>query len=90
MNNSYQRGKTIICEYLVRANAIILASKYTNNLNATEWIKEHGFPYLQDIVDYTLNNRLEYITYEEFLVNSLIPFINELANKKQINTNKNL
>ena len=90
LNNSYKREKTIICEYLVRANATILASKYTNNLIATEWIKEHGFPYLQEIIDYTLNNRLNYGTYEEFLVNSLIPFINELANKKQINTNKNL
>lgn len=90
LNNSYQREKTIICEYLVRTNATILASKYTNNLNATEWIKEHGFPYLQEIIDYTLNNRLEYKTYEEFLVNSLIPYINELIDKKQINTNKNL
>lgn len=57
-----------------------MASKYTNNLNATDWVKEHGFPYLQDIIDYTLNKRTNYNTYEEFLVSSLIPYVNEITN----------
>lgn len=84
LHNSYRRDKTILCEYLVRANATILASKYTNNLKSSNWIKEHGFPYLQEIIDYTLYNRESYETYEEFLVNSLIPFINNLANNMHI------
>jgi len=81
INKTYgMKLKTILYEYFVRANATILASKYTHDLKATEYIKSHGFPHLQEIIDFTLENKNKYFNYEEFFVKELIPFMYTLSN----------
>lgn len=79
--NVYSNGlKTILYEYFVRANAIILSSKYTNDLNVPDIYKNNGFPYLQELIDLTLASGSKYKTYEELFVKELIPFMYTLIN----------
>ena len=70
--------KTIMYEYLVRANAYILASKYfKNNMPSIEddWVLPYGFTYLPDLVYFTKENLPKYENYEEFVQKAIPIFM---------------
>lgn len=69
----------VISEYLVRANAYILASKYfKDNMPPIEddWVIPHGFTYLPNLVYFTLDNLPKYQNYEEFVQKAIPLFMN--------------
>ena len=71
--------ETVMYEYLVRANAYILASKYfKDNMQPIEddWIIPHGFTYLPELVYFTKENLPKYENYEEFVEKAIPIFIN--------------
>ena len=71
--------ETVMYEYLVRANAYILTSKYfKDNMQSIEddWIIPHGFTYLPELVYFTLENLPKYENYEEFVKKAIPTFIN--------------
>lgn len=74
----YSSEKSIIaCEYLVRANAYILASKYYKMPPIKEYkVIEYGFKFLPDLVQYTLENLPKYKNYEDFVKYGVIEFMN--------------
>lgn len=74
---AYRKKHTLLHEYLVRANAVVLVKKYYST-NDNNWTISNGFIYINDLIDYILNNRYSYDDYEAFFVNGLVPFINDL------------
>lgn len=71
--------KSVMYEYLVRANAYILASKYfKDDMQPIEddWVIPHGFTYLPELVYFTLENLSKYKDYEEFVKKAIPTFIN--------------
>lgn len=85
---SYNNKKILLYEYFVRANANILARKYYFNARIDDWILQHGFIYLNDIIDFTIQNMSKYGNYEELFKTELVVFLNELIdNKRNCNTN---
>lgn len=71
--------ETVMYEYLVRANAYILTSKYfKDNMQPIEddWIIPHGFTYLPELVHFTKENLPKYENYEEFVKKAIPTFIN--------------
>ena len=71
--------ETVMYEYLVRANAYILTSKYfKDNMQPIEddWIIPHGFTYLPELVHFTKENIPKYENYEEFVKKAIPTFIN--------------
>lgn len=66
----------VMCEYLVRANAHILASKYFG-LTSLEnsWIVNHGFQYLPQLIDFTMDKIKNYDNYDEFVKYSVKDFM---------------
>ena len=77
--------KVILYEYFVRTNAYILALNYYPELNVSEWIKEHGFIHLDEIIEFTLKNRSKYETYEEFFVEEMIDYFNNILSDTKYN-----
>lgn len=81
--------ETVMYEYLVRANAYILASKYfKDDMQPIEddWIIPHGFTYLPELVYFTLENLSKYKDYEEFVRKAIPTFINSCIG--QVKTRK--
>ena len=72
-----EHKETVMYEYLVRANAYILASKYFKDIEPIEnrWIIEHGFKYLPELVKFTKDNMFNYKTYEEFVEKAIPEFL---------------
>ncbi len=71
--------ETVMYEYLVRANAYILTSKYfKDNMQSIDddWIIPYGFRYLPELVSFTLENLSKYENYEEFVKKAIPIFIN--------------
>ena len=79
-----QNQKTLLYEYFVRTNAYILTLKYYQEIDI-EWIKEHGFIHLDEIIEFTLKNRSKYETYEEFFVEEMIDYFNNILNDTKNN-----
>lgn len=75
---TYSKNYTLLYEYFVRANANILTRKYYPNAKIEDWILEHGFLYLNDIIDYTIKNMVKYNNYKEFFEFELISFITKI------------
>lgn len=83
--------KSVFYEYLVRANAYILASKYFKEIEPIEncWINKYGFTYLPDLVYFTLKNFPKYNNYEEFIQYGVLDFFESFI-KKSNQKNKTL
>jgi len=73
---SYSSKRVLLYEYFVRANANILTRKYYHNARVGSWILQHGFTYLNDIIDYTIQKKLLYKNYEELFKIELINIVN--------------
>ena len=70
---------TVMYEYLVRANAYILAKKYFKDIMPAiedDWIIEYGFTYLPDLVLFTENSLTSYKNYEQFVREAIPEFMN--------------
>ena len=85
--------ETVMYEYLVRANAYILTSKYFEDIEPIEndWIIEHGFTFLPELVKFTKENKHKFKTYEEFVEKAIPIFMKtciETSMKQEDNTNK--
>lgn len=76
--NSYKNKKVLLYEYFVRSNANILTRKYYEDARIDDWILEHGFTYLNDIIKYTIQKLPNYNNYEELFKNELIYYFNTL------------
>lgn len=79
---SYNSKKVLLYEYFVRANANILTRKYYCNACISDWIIKHGFTYLNDIIDYTIQKMPGFRSYAEFFEFELINFINKIHDNK--------
>ena len=81
--------ETVMYEYLVRANAYILASKYFKDIEPIEndWILEYGFAFLPELVRFTKDNLPKFENYESFVEKAIPVFMQTCieANKKQGN-----
>ncbi len=90
LHPGYSRLKeAVMYEYLVRANAYILASKYFENIDPIEedWIIQYGFTYLPELVKFTKENLSKFKTYEEFVEKAIPKFINScLIEKNKLKT----
>lgn len=75
---SYNDKRVLLYEYFVRTNAHILTRKYYSDVRTGDWIINHGFPYLNDIIDFTIKNITKYDNYDDFFKNELICYFNEL------------
>ena len=82
---SYENKKTLLYEYFVRANAHILNLKYYPESKISDWILQHGFNYLNELVDYIINNMHNYNNYEEFFKSKLINYMNNTIIDKKMN-----
>lgn len=69
--------ESVMYEYLVRANAYILARKYFKDIEPIEndWIIDHGFSFLPELVKFTNDNLTKYKTYEEFIEKAVPTFM---------------
>lgn len=76
---TYSNMRILLYEYFVRVNANILTRKYYQNARFSDWILEHGFPFLLEIMDHTIEKMPNYKNYEEFFIEDMIPFINDLS-----------
>lgn len=85
---SYNSKRVLLYEYFVRANANILTRKYYCNACIHNWIIQHGFTYLNDIIEYTIQNLSNYANYEELFKIGLIGFLNEMPENKRKNGSK--
>ncbi len=80
---TYNSKKVLLYEYFVRANANILTRKYYHNARVGSWILQHGFVYLNDIIDCTIQKKTEYKNYEELFKIELISTVNDILKSKQ-------
>lgn len=80
--------ESVMYEYLVRANAYILTSKYFDCIQPIEddWVISYGFTYLPNLVYFTLENLPKYKNYEEFVEKAVPIFINSCID--QVKTNR--
>lgn len=81
----YNSKSILLYEYFVRANANILTKKYYCNANISDWILQHGFAYLNDIIDYTIQRLPEYENYEDLFKTELVNFLSETHKNKNGN-----
>mgnify|MGYP002644481470 CR=1 FL=1 len=84
-----KQPETVMYEYLVRANAYILTSKYfQENMPPIEddWVIPYGFIYLPNLVYFTTENLPKYKNYAEFVQKAIPEFINECT--KQVKKSK--
>ncbi len=78
----YQNPKTLLYEYLVRTNSIILSSKYLREAVISEdieWFKEIGFIHIEEFIKLTIEMHTQYKNYEEFYVQEVIPYVKSLS-----------
>lgn len=80
---SYNNKRVLLYEYFVRANANILVRKYYCKANISDWILQHGFIYLNDVTDYTIQNLPNYANYEELFKTKLASFFNEMLENQR-------
>jgi len=80
---SYNSKKALLYEYFVRANANILTKKYYHNVRVSDWILQHGFTYLNDFINCTIQKRAVYQNYEELFKFELINMVNEILESKK-------
>lgn len=76
----YQEKEVLLYEYFVRANSIILSSKYIDQMFLKDnivWFKQLGFVNIDGIIEITIKNINNYEDYESFFVNEIIPYINQ-------------
>lgn len=78
---AYQNVRILLYEYFVRANAMILVKKYYAGAKIDKWIIEHGFSYLNDVVDYTEQNISNYDDYEDFFKYDMVYFFCNIFEK---------
>lgn len=74
----------ILYEYLVRANAYILAKKYYGNMIPKideRWIVKNGFQFLPDLIKLTEDKLSKYINYEDFVRSEISKFIEDRVKK---------
>ena len=85
------KKETLLYEYFVRANAIVLSSKYTGVTQILPSIQKKGFTYLQELANYIITNKRQDTKYEDFFYNELIDYFNTLPEKNiMINKQKNI
>ena len=81
----YSKNQCIILyEYLVRANAYILAKKYYGNIISRieeRWIVKNGFQFLPDLIKLTEDKLSKYINYEDFVRSEISKFIEDRVKK---------
>ena len=83
----------VMYEYLVRANAYILTSKYfKDSMEPIEddWVIPHGFTYLPELVYFTINNLSKYENYEEFVSKAIPEFMSSCITSDMINNNRKI
>ena len=82
--------ETVMYEYLVRANAYILASKYFKDIEPIEndWIIEYGFTHLPELVRFTKENVSKFKTYEEFVEKAIPKFMKLCINQSVTHESK--
>ena len=86
------RPETVMDEYLVRANAYILASKYfKDSIEPIEddWVIPHGFTYLPELVYFTEENLPKYENYEEFVSKAIPEFMSSCLSSDMTSSNHN-
>lgn len=79
----YNNAKTVIYEYIVRCNANVLTRKYFAN-PYLDFHKKVGFINIEELIEYTINNRYKYKTYEEFFQKGLINFMNSMVKDESL------
>lgn len=82
---TYQNKKTLLYEYFVRVNSIVLAKKYITQQEIEkdiEWFKKIGFNYSTELIELVEENFYRFQNYEELFINILIPYINEIIKTK--------
>ena len=85
--------ETVMYEYLVRANAYILASKYfKDNMQPIEddWVIPHGFTYLPELVYFNLDNFSKYENYEEFVSKAIPEFMSSCLSSDMTSNNRKI
>lgn len=86
---SYNNKKVLLYEYFVRANANILVRKYYCNSTISDWILQHGFIYLNEIINYTVKNLPKYKNYEELFKTELVTILDKIDKNTIKNNNIN-
>lgn len=85
--------ESVMYEYLVRANAYILASKYfKDDMEPIEndWVIPHGFSYLSELVYFTEDNLSKYENYEEFVSKAIPKFISSCITSDMTSNNRKI
>ena len=85
--------ESVMYEYLVRANAYILASKYfKDNMEPIEndWVIPHGFTYLPALVYFTEDNLSKYENYEEFVSKAIPEFMSSCIISDMTSNNRKI
>lgn len=85
LHYAYQNPKTLLYEYIVRCNANVLTRKYYSN-PYLDFHKELGFISIEELIEYTINNRYKYETYEEFFQKGLIHFMNSMVKEETLSS----
>lgn len=88
-----ERPETVMDEYLVRANAYILASKYfKDSMEPIEddWVIPHGFTYLPELVYFTEDNLSKYENYEEFVSKAIPEFMSSCITSDMTSNNRKI
>lgn len=85
--------ESVMYEYLVRANAYILASKYfKDSMQPIEddWVIPHGFTYLPELVYFTRDNLSKYENYEEFVSKAIPEFMSSCITSDMTSNNRKI
>lgn len=80
--------KTLYYEYYVRVMVHVLSSKYEDCTRFIPRFKKLGFTKFEEMVEFTEDNFKLGDNFEEFFVNKLIPFTNDLTNNIVIKQEK--
>lgn len=76
--NCYQKSRTMLYEYFVRANSLILAGNFKDAEGLIDWFEAIGFNHIREIIKETNKKRDSYHNYEDLFVKELIPLINNI------------
>jgi hypothetical protein len=78
---TYDKVKTLLCEYFVRANAQIMAKKYISKKEydaSLNWCEKFGFIHIRTLINLTDKYLNNYNNYEYLFSQELIGFINTI------------